>query len=46
MIYANQIFENEVEKLEIIGFDRLWNLTKIVVHLVYFYLDKYYQKGD
>ena len=33
IIYSNQIFENEVEKLEIVGFDRLWNITKLVINL-------------
>ncbi len=43
MVYSNQIFENDIEKLEIIGFDRLWNLTKIVINLVK--LIKYYLRA-
>lgn len=34
IIYTNQIFENEIEKIEIVGFDRLWNICKLVINLV------------
>lgn len=33
IVYTNQIFENDQEKLEIVGFDKLWNIIKLVINL-------------